>query len=90
MASAIIHNTTIVTGDDAGAIHHDAALVVHDRRIADIGSTTELLARYPDHRRCRRSRRTRSASWCCSALEAIRSGTTLVPNPGGVITAPAT
>lgn len=33
-APAIVHDTTTVTADEAGAIHHDAALVVHDRRIA--------------------------------------------------------
>jgi len=48
---AVIHNTTIVTADEAGSIHYDGALVVHDRRIAAIGPTAELLARYPDAER---------------------------------------
>jgi len=47
----IIHNATIVTADEAGAIHYDAALVVHERRIAAIGPTAELLARYPEAER---------------------------------------
>ena len=47
----LIHNATIVTGDDAGSIHHDAALVVQGCRIAAIGPTAELLARYPEAER---------------------------------------
>jgi 5-methylthioadenosine/S-adenosylhomocysteine deaminase len=46
-AATIIHNATIVTADEAGTIHHDAALVVEDHRIAAIGPTAEILARYP-------------------------------------------
>ncbi len=48
---AIVHNTTIVTADEGGSIHYDAALVVRDRRIAAIGPTAELLARYPEAER---------------------------------------
>ena len=47
MAVTIVHDTTIVTADDAGAIHYDAALVVDDGRIAAIGPTAEVLARHP-------------------------------------------
>jgi len=43
----IIHDTTIVTADDAGAVHYDAAIVIDGQRIAAIGLTPELLARYP-------------------------------------------
>jgi 5-methylthioadenosine/S-adenosylhomocysteine deaminase len=43
----IVHDTTIVTGDDAGAIHYGAALVVDGGRITAIGPTPELLARHP-------------------------------------------
>src|SRR5438128_10425748 len=48
MAATLIHDTTIVTADEAGSILYDAALVVHDGRIAALGPTTELIARYPD------------------------------------------
>jgi 5-methylthioadenosine/S-adenosylhomocysteine deaminase len=47
LTDTIIHDATIVTGDDRGTIHYDAALVVADDRIAAIGATSELLARYP-------------------------------------------
>src|SRR5439155_20967499 len=50
-ASTLIHDTTIVAADEAGSILYDAALVVHDGRIAALGPTTELLARYPDAER---------------------------------------
>jgi 5-methylthioadenosine/S-adenosylhomocysteine deaminase len=43
----MIHHTTIVTADDAGTIHDDAAIVVEADRIAAIGPTAELLTRYP-------------------------------------------
>jgi 5-methylthioadenosine/S-adenosylhomocysteine deaminase len=52
MATAtLIHDTTIVTVDDAGTILHDAALVVAGARIAALGPTGELAARYPDAER---------------------------------------
>src|SRR2546422_1693766 len=51
MAAILIHETTIVTDNEAGSILYDAALVVHDGRIAALGPTTELLARYPDAER---------------------------------------
>ena len=47
----LIHDATIVTGDEAGSIHCGAALVVQGRRIAAIGPTAELLARYPEAER---------------------------------------
>jgi 5-methylthioadenosine/S-adenosylhomocysteine deaminase len=47
MAVSVIHDATIVTGDDAGAIHYAAALAVEGPRIVAIGPTPELLARYP-------------------------------------------
>jgi 5-methylthioadenosine/S-adenosylhomocysteine deaminase len=43
----MIHNTTIVTADDTCAVQYDAAIVVEADRIAAIGPTAELLARYP-------------------------------------------
>jgi len=47
----LIHDTTIVTADDAGSILYDAALVIRDGRIAALGPATELLARFPDAER---------------------------------------
>jgi 5-methylthioadenosine/S-adenosylhomocysteine deaminase len=48
MAQAtLIHDTTIVTADQAASILYDAALVVSDGRIAALGPTADLLARYP-------------------------------------------
>jgi 5-methylthioadenosine/S-adenosylhomocysteine deaminase len=46
-AATLIHDTTLVTADDAGTILYDAALVVNDGRIAALGTTAELTARYP-------------------------------------------
>ena len=43
----MIHHTTIVTADDACTVHDDAAIVIEGERIAAIGPTAELLARYP-------------------------------------------
>src|SRR5918992_4674579 len=43
----VIHNTTIVTADDTCAVQYDAAIIVEADRIAAIGPTAELLARYP-------------------------------------------
>ena len=47
MAATIVHDTTIVTGDDAGAIHYGAAVVVDGGRITAIGPTAETLGRHP-------------------------------------------
>jgi 5-methylthioadenosine/S-adenosylhomocysteine deaminase len=43
----MIHDTTIVTADDAGTVRYDAAIVVEADRIAAIGPKAELLARFP-------------------------------------------
>jgi 5-methylthioadenosine/S-adenosylhomocysteine deaminase len=43
----MIHHTTIVTADEACTVYSDAALVIEADRIAAIGPTDELLARYP-------------------------------------------
>lgn len=43
----IVHDTTIVTADPAGSVRYDAALVVEDDRIAALGPSAELRARYP-------------------------------------------
>jgi cytosine/adenosine deaminase-related metal-dependent hydrolase len=50
-AVTLFHDATIVAGDAAGTIHHDAALAVVGDRIAAIGPTAELTARYPDAER---------------------------------------
>src|SRR5690242_6946405 len=45
--TTIIHDTTVVTVDDADTIHYDAAIVVDQGRIAALGPSAGLLARYP-------------------------------------------
>jgi 5-methylthioadenosine/S-adenosylhomocysteine deaminase len=47
----LIHNTTIVTADQAGSILYDAALLVRDGRIAALGPSAELMAKHPDAER---------------------------------------
>jgi 5-methylthioadenosine/S-adenosylhomocysteine deaminase len=47
VAVTVIHDATIVTADDAGAIHYGAALVVDGGRIAAIGPTAQTLAHHP-------------------------------------------
>jgi 5-methylthioadenosine/S-adenosylhomocysteine deaminase len=47
----LIHDTTIVTADGAGSILFDAALAVRDGRIAAMGPTAELRARFLDAER---------------------------------------
>jgi 5-methylthioadenosine/S-adenosylhomocysteine deaminase len=43
----VIHGATIVTADYAGTLHIDGALVVENGRIAALGPTVNVLARYP-------------------------------------------
>jgi len=43
----VIHDTTIVTADAAGTIHFDAAIAITGNRIAAIGRTRDIDARYP-------------------------------------------
>jgi 5-methylthioadenosine/S-adenosylhomocysteine deaminase len=43
----VIHNAAIVTVDDGDSVHYDAAIAVDGDRIAAIGPSAELLARYP-------------------------------------------
>jgi 5-methylthioadenosine/S-adenosylhomocysteine deaminase len=43
----MIHHTTIVTADNAYTVHDDATIVIEAERIAAIGPTDELVARYP-------------------------------------------
>jgi 5-methylthioadenosine/S-adenosylhomocysteine deaminase len=51
VAVTLIHDTTLVTGDDAGAVHYGGALAIEGERIVALGTTAELLARYPDAER---------------------------------------
>jgi 5-methylthioadenosine/S-adenosylhomocysteine deaminase len=50
-AVTLIHDTTVVTADDAGTLVRDAAVVVEQGRIAAVGPSPALLARYPDAER---------------------------------------
>src|SRR4029453_8637494 len=43
----LIHDTTIVTADEAGSILSDAALLVRDGRVAALGPSAELVAKHP-------------------------------------------
>lgn len=45
--TTLITHATIVTGDEAGTIHHDGAIAIEGRRIAAIGPTAEIVAKYP-------------------------------------------
>jgi 5-methylthioadenosine/S-adenosylhomocysteine deaminase len=45
--TVVVHDATIVTADEAGTIHHRAALAVAGGRIAALGPTAEVLARHP-------------------------------------------
>lgn len=49
--TTIIHDTTVVTADDAGRIERDAAIVIGDGRIVAIGPSAALLARHSDAER---------------------------------------
>jgi 5-methylthioadenosine/S-adenosylhomocysteine deaminase len=51
MPIQLIHDTTIVTADDAGSILYDAALAVRDGRIAALGPSAQLRAQFPDAER---------------------------------------
>ena len=43
----VIHDAVIVTADDRDAVHYGAAIAIDGSRIAAIGPTPEILARYP-------------------------------------------
>lgn len=47
----LIHDTSIVTADPDGTVHHGAALAIEGPRIAAIGPTAALSARYPSAER---------------------------------------
>src|SRR5258706_7423416 len=43
----VIHDAVIVTADDRTAVHYAATIAIEGPRIAAIGPTPEILARYP-------------------------------------------
>jgi 5-methylthioadenosine/S-adenosylhomocysteine deaminase len=43
----VIHDTTVVTADEAGTLHHGAALAVEGDRVVDLGPADAVLARHP-------------------------------------------
>jgi 5-methylthioadenosine/S-adenosylhomocysteine deaminase len=45
--ATVIHNAAIVTVDDRDTVHYDAAIAIERDRIAAIGPSADLLARYP-------------------------------------------
>lgn len=47
----LIHNATLVSWDQADAFPEDHALLIQDGRIAEAGSSAELLARHPGEER---------------------------------------
>ena len=47
----VLHDTTIVTVDGADSVLTGAALAVHEGRIAALGATAEVLARFPSAER---------------------------------------
>lgn len=47
LMATVIHNCAIVTVDDRDAVLYDAALAIDGDRIAAIGATADILARFP-------------------------------------------
>jgi len=47
VVSTIIRNATIITGDPAGTVLHDAAVAIDGARIAAVGPSDEIARRYP-------------------------------------------
>jgi 5-methylthioadenosine/S-adenosylhomocysteine deaminase len=43
----IIHDTTIITADDAGSVLYEAAILIEKDLIVDMGPSADLLVRYP-------------------------------------------
>src|SRR5262249_37047559 len=50
-AAQVLHDTTVVTGDEAGTILYDAALLIERGRIAALGPRAQILAQRPDAER---------------------------------------
>src|SRR6185436_14417594 len=45
--TTLIHDTVVVTADDSDTVHYGAAIAIEGAKIAAIGPSAELLARYP-------------------------------------------
>jgi 5-methylthioadenosine/S-adenosylhomocysteine deaminase len=43
----VIHDTVVVSADDHDTVHYGAAIAIEDRKIAAIGPSAEVVARYP-------------------------------------------
>jgi predicted amidohydrolase YtcJ len=61
--TTVIHNAAIVTVDDRDTVHYDGAIAIERDRIAEIGSSADLLARYPPPP----NDLTAGARWSCRA-----------------------
>ncbi len=47
VSQTLIHHTTIVTADDRGTVHEEAAMVIESDRIVAMGPTAEIMPQYP-------------------------------------------
>ena len=45
--ATLIHDTTVVSGDVAQTVHHEAAILIEGDRVAAVGSSAEIVARRP-------------------------------------------
>ena len=45
--ATLIHDTTVVSGDVAETVHHEAAILIEGDRVAAVGSSAEIVARHP-------------------------------------------
>lgn len=45
--TTVIHDCVVVTADDTDTVHYGAAIAIDGQKIAAIGPSTDLLARYP-------------------------------------------
>ena len=45
--TTVIHDAVIVTADDRDTVHYGAAIAIDGQRVAAIGPSAEILARYP-------------------------------------------
>ena len=49
--TTVIHDTTVVTGEENAPVHHGAAIAIDGNSIAAIGPTADVLARFPNAER---------------------------------------
>jgi 5-methylthioadenosine/S-adenosylhomocysteine deaminase len=45
--ATLIHDTTVVSGDVAETVYHEAAILIEGDRVAAVGSSAEIVARHP-------------------------------------------